>query len=345
VCDDGVSTGGVWCRLKRYCSILCAAVAVITFILSFPIMFVSFTYSSPKFNILAVAGDTIDCSGLDDSWHRVFYSSVSITQTASDPINDNRQGLAMSILPLDRRDLKFHSRNFSGSTADVTLHKNTQTILIPDEYYNQPLYMWAGSNVTFSVTIDYKTLPTEMTAYIILGDNNLNSFYSDPSVSPRYEHKFNLLEDGDQLYQHTFYRDSYYYIVVRVHTDENVNFSAQVQFDYFAIDKEDYEFDNARHLSTVDWTLFENLDIRDRKLVVCALDNPPDSFSANTVHIDLAYRPRASVVYVLPLALLLLFVLLFVFLCLKLLYSRQQSRAPSSNQYHKLNHKLNGINS
>ena len=338
-------TVNLWCRLRQRWNLMCCAFStILLFIvligLSYIVVDRSFVHTLPKHNILAVAGDVIDCSGLDDSWHKVFYSSVSITQVATDVVNDNPLGLSMEIASLDRRDLKFHPRNLSGTFED-TLSNKTNVFVIPEGIFQHPVYMWAGSNVTIDVMMNYLVWPKELTAYVILGDQNLNSFFSNPWVTPKHEYKFSLLENTHQTYHYTFRKNGYFFIAVRIQTDEESNFTANVQFDYSAIIKQDYNFKHGQTLATVKSTLSEALDIRDQELVVCVIDDHPDSYSHFTIHLDLAYGLRKSIVYILPLVLVPILVLVLMSLFAKYLFSRCQSRAHSQSQYHR----LNGVNS
>jgi len=264
------------------------------------VVYVIVTRTNPKSNVLAVAGDVIDCEGGLDWSQKNIYSSVSITPTASDKNNDRKSGLPMVVMPLKKSDLILHSRVYNG-TSERGLHNTTKHFAIPDGYYNRPIYAWEGSVITIDVSLDYDITapgPYEVVAYVLLGDDNFNSIYSNPSGVPRYEYKFDFLKDRDQIFQCTLHKRGYYYIVVRVKTDHNVQFSARVQFKYFSLDHEDYDFSIATPLQAVGITVQQPL--HHSELVVCFSDED-DDLDSNTIHLDLKHDPRLPLVCTIPL--------------------------------------------
>ena len=280
-------------------------------------------------NFLAVEGDVINCEG-DLTWsHKNIYSSVSITQRASDSTNDQSDELPLLVMSLQRNEMVFHSNSYNGTT-ELQLDNTTERFLIPNNYYNRPLYMWGKSNVTIDVKLDYKTAAghTQIVAYVLRGDAKLNSFYLNPSKIPQYEHKFEFSEDEDQRFQCSLDRPGYYYIAVRVQTDDVIQFSAVVQFNYFSLNYKDYNFVQATPLQAVGITLHQPL--QHSELVVCFSEEDSNS---NTI-INLGYDLQEPLVNTIPLMCWIPIVLVCILACC--IYCIVRGCRKHENQYQQL---------
>ena len=331
----GCLSGCIGQRLKdaRLCSTRCCMLTVlITFCvasllaqgIAYAVVYASFHFTVPRHNYLAVGGDVIDCERLEP-WRKWFYSDLSVTQQATDVINDNNKGLTMKIMPIQMDKLIFHPFPYSG-TVDVEITNTTVPFVIPEGYFNRPFYMWEGSNITMHVNLsDYEIPPSEMMAYIILGDENFNSFISSPQSKPHYEHSFNLIGWDREVYHQTLYNHGYYYIVVQVQTEHNIHLFADIQFDFFYVDSDDYDFSQASGSEIVGKPVHSSFGIHDHGITVCSVDKEAGDLDSNTIHVLLDYDLRASVVFVIPLSMLFIISLFFLLFCVRLLIARYRT--------------------
>ena len=306
-------------KIKRHkCFLIVFSLIAILLILpAYGLTYLSVLLTKPgENNFLAVEGDVINCEGDLDWSHKNIYSSVSITQIASDSTNDQSDGLPLLVIPLERKEMVFHSNSYNGTT-ELQLDNTTERFLIPSNYNNRPLYMWGKSNVTIDVKLDYKTAAgqTQIVAYVLRGDAKLNSFYLNPSKIPQYEHKFEFSEDNNQRFQCILDRPGYYYIVVRVRTNDIIQFSAVVQFNYFSLDYMDYDLAQTTPLQAVGIIVHQPL--HHSELVVCFSEEDSNS---NTIHIDLGYDLQELLVNTIPLMcwipIVLVCILLYCIYCI-----------------------------
>ncbi len=293
------------------------------------------THNTPHPTILAIAGGIIDCGKLD-ILSRNFLSALYLTQKVTDVVNDNPQGLAMKVKSFER-SVVLNARNSSiyFEHTNVTLNKNYKIFIIPDGYYAYPPYALAGSNITVQVNLsNYNSLPHELLMYLIYGDLNYNRFSDDPSITPVYEQKFNLLGWDSQTYEMTTKNNGYYYVVIYVKTDNDIHFSATVNFNYYTISKGKLDFSDAHELLTTGTTVSIPVDHQKQQIVVCAVDGNPN-LGAYTIHLQLDYSLRAALVYTIPLAVFFFYIpcVLFFFAVKKLWC---YYRSPHRRHYQKI---------
>ncbi len=181
-----------------------------------------------------------------------FVESVEITQKATDESNDNSKSLPMNIASISRKDLNYYENTYTGNSF-TKVSKDTKYYIIPDGYINEPVYLWKMSNISIQVNIsDYTALPpTRLVGYIIYGDDNLNTFASNPSYTPSYVYSWNVLDWNQQTYTRSEDRNGYYFIDITVQTAHNFTLSAKVDFNYFYLNASDYGLSNGRYVETV----------------------------------------------------------------------------------------------
>ncbi len=144
------------------------------------------SFYTPQNEILAITDDVIDCD-LASKIQKNFVESVEITQKATDESNDNSKGLPTNIASISRKNLNYFKNTYTG-TSFTKVSKDTKYFIIPDGYINEPVYLWKMSNISIQVNLsDYTALPpARLVGYIIYGDDNLNTFASNPSSTPNY---------------------------------------------------------------------------------------------------------------------------------------------------------------
>ena len=268
-----------------------------------------------------MGGDVIDCEQLEP-WQKPFYSEVSIMQQATDQ-NDNKKGLTMKTVPVQRNKLKFHACKYSG-IVDTEIN-DTKPFVIPENYFNRPYYMWEGSNFSMYVNLSYYEIqPSEIMAYIILGDENFNSFVNNPHSKPHYEYSIDLLSWDNQVYHQTLNKHGYYYVVVQVQTDSKVHVFAIVRFDFFYLDNKDYDFSLANDLETVNVPVHNSLDIYNKNITLCSVNTVSGDLDSNTIHVLLDYGLRLSIVFIIPLLVSVIY-LIFLSICVTLLIVRYRN--------------------
>ena len=246
--------------------------------------------------ILALIDDVIDCD-MTSKVQKNFIESVEVTQKATDESNDNSKGLPMNIASISRKDLNYFKNTYTGNSSKV-VPKSTKYFIIPDGYINEPVYLWKMSNISIQVNIsDYTALPpARLVGYIIYGDDNLNTFASNPSSTPNYVYSWNVLDWNQQTYTQSVDRNGYYFIVITVQTEHDFTLSAKVDFNYFYLNASDYDLSNGRYVETVGIPVRQNFDRNNNNIILCFVGSSHSKY--RSIHVILNYNLRIITVVV-----------------------------------------------
>lgn len=308
-----------WCILLSVIILLVISYALVSGI----------SYGSiPHEKSLAFASDVIDCEHLK-SWQHFFYSKVQIKEIKSDKSNDNSDGLQIDVVSIPKGKIVYHKTSYTGEYEATLLENELKPFIVPENYFQRPWYLRKYSNISLQVTIsNYEIPPSKMVAYVILGDDNVNSFFANSFPKPRYEYMIDLLSVEDKVHTITLDRSGYYYVVVEVNTISQLDFFANVTFDYLYINTDDYNFNLTRHLGGVGEVVDYPLDWIGRSLVLCSVTPiPPKNDQSATIHLLVQYKIRLSMIFVIPVIPVIFYALcLSLCMCMKLWLSYQRPR-------------------
>ncbi len=300
------------------------------------------SFYTPQNEILAITDDVIDCD-LASKIQKNFVESVEITQKATDESNDNSKGLPMNIASISRKDLNYFKNTYTGNSSKV-VPKSTKYFIIPDGYINEPVYLWKMSNISIQVNISDYTAhpPARLEGYIIYGDDNLNTFASNPSSTPNYVYSWNVLDWNQQTYIQSVDRNGYYFIVITVQTEHDFTLSAKVDFNYFYLNASDYDLSNGRYVETVGIPVRQKLDFYNNDVILCFVGTSPSDY--DSIHVILKYKLRFYFVFVVSLVsycgLIIITILFVIFLaCLKLVRNQNACKSCDCFKSHFSDHK------
>ena len=251
----------------------------------------------PHFNELAIASDVIDCDVLPvrASW---FYSAITITELATDEMNDNADGFLIDVFSVKKSELKYHKFTRVRQPFVRSLEKLSKNrFIVPYNYYNRPYYMRHNSNITLQFDIRtslqenaLQQLPTEAVAYLFNGERHVNDFIEDSTSTPHYEQKLNILEDLRSTRTFSVKNNGYYYVAVEVSTDSGIDFMCNVSFNVFYIDSDDYNLTESLQIEGVGFSVTHPLDVNGRNSILCFIHNE-NTFDSISVHLVIDYIP------------------------------------------------------
>ena len=283
---------------------------------------------------LAIASDVIDCEHLEP-WQNFFNSEVEIKQIASDKFNDNSNGLQMDVVSIPERKIVYR-KYFSAGNFQATLPRNKlNRFVVPDGYYGRPWYLRKNSNISLQVSVvNYESPPSKMVAYVILGDENVNSFLDPSYPTPHYEYSIDLLLAKDEDHTIRLDRNGYFYVVVEIQTVSQLDFFANVTFDFFYIDSDDYNFTRSKNLGGVGESVRFPLDLWGKNLVLCSVAPLPSEVYHRTIHVFMVYKIRPTVFIAISIVLVLYYLIyLPIMLCLILRKQCQKHQHKRSTGY------------
>ena len=308
-------------KLKKT-PVVCIAIAIVALIIAVAnlVFFISVARysSSVKDGQLGIASDVIQCAR--PHWTH-FLSTMVLSENATDYLNDNPNGLPMSVFSLNSRDIKFHTLVDENPDFELVLPANgTSRFIMPSNYYNRPWYLWKNSTIRVSVDIIFTEEPVEAFMYLFKGEEAIHTFYSnDPLKSSSYEEKVDLISLNSKTILWTAKNNDYYFIGVRIDGSLGTVFQSNITFTILYIDMEDYTWllnsteylrDLQSHLS-LGWSGSSNITLCYMHLV------DPKSLESSSIHIDVSYRAQWGFVLpitVIPVAFLLLLHIAVAFL-------------------------------
>lgn len=291
-------------------------------------------FSMGHYTTLAIASDVIECA--KPNWLQK-YSTITITETASDSLNDNPNGLPMDVFSLKASQIIFHNYEDKHLNFELLLSDTgPNRFLLPYNYYNRPWYMWTGSNISLTFNLNYTEKPTVASAYLFKGEDAINSFLRDMEKVPVHEEVVDIFSVGRSSVFWQVKHNDYYYVAVHVNGEKNTLFQCNVTFNFKYIDTSDYLWlpASAKHVGGVDdtVTLEHSLLSPNSNRTLCFMHPlDPTILESPSIHLDVSYNtdlklrvPLIATPYVLA---LLYIISVIVFMCrftlCQCLYSRR----------------------
>ena len=254
---------------------------------------------------LAIASDVIDCEYLA-SWQYFLYSQVEIKQIAIDKFSDNSNGLQMDVVSIPKSKIVYHEYSNAGNYEGFFLGNELYHFSVPPDNYERPWYLRKNSNISLQVSIaNYENPPSKMKAYIIIGDENINSFLDPPYPTPRYEYSIDLLPAMKEVHTINLDRSGYYYVAVEMQTVSQLEFFAYVTFDFFYINSNDYNFTFHKMLGCVGESV--NYPLDRKSLVLCSVAPLPPEDDQRSIHVIMQYNVHPTLFIAIPVLEVLVF--------------------------------------
>ncbi len=134
---------------------------------------------------------------------------------------------------------------------------------------------------------DYTAFPpARLVGYIVYGDDNFNTFTSNPSSTPNYVYSWNVLDWNQQTYTWSVDRNGYYFIVIAVQTEHD--------FHFVCYNASDYDLSNGRYVETVGIPVRQNFDRNNNNIILCFVGSSHSKY--RSIHVILNYNLRITVV-------------------------------------------------